>query len=44
VPYEERRQQDRDTIERWAKSEGVDLDSRAQKAKQKLRNVDRARE
>jgi hypothetical protein len=26
VPYEDRRQQDRGTIERWAEAEGVDLE------------------
>jgi hypothetical protein len=39
----ERREGDRDTIERWARAEGTDLENEAQKAKQKLRNVDRAR-
>jgi hypothetical protein len=42
VPYEHQRQQDRDTIERWAKAEGVDMEGEAQRAMQKLRNVDRA--
>jgi hypothetical protein len=32
---------DRDIIDRWAKSEGVDLEGGAERAKQKLRNVDR---
>jgi hypothetical protein len=44
VPYGDRREKDRDTIDRWAKAEGVDLESRAEEARQKLRNVDRARE
>ena len=35
---------DKDTIQRWADGEGVDLEGRAEEAKQKLRNVDRARE
>jgi hypothetical protein len=45
VPYEDRRQQDRGTIERWAEAEGVDLEGEAERAKekQKLMNVDRAR-
>ena len=43
-PYENRREDDRDTVERWAKAEGADLENEAQRAKQKLRNVDRARE
>jgi hypothetical protein len=43
-PYEDRRERDRDTIRRWAEGEGVDLASRAEKARQKLRNMDRARE
>ena len=41
-PYEEKRQQDRDAIERWAKAEGADLEYEAQRAKQKLMHVDRA--
>jgi hypothetical protein len=44
VPYEHQRKQDRETIERWAKAEGVDLENEAQRAKQKLRNVYRVRE
>jgi hypothetical protein len=45
VPYEDRRQQDRGIIERWAEAEGVDLEGEAERAKekQKLMNVDRAR-
>ena len=43
VPYKDRRQHDRDTIERWAEAEGVDLEGEAEQAKEKLRNVDRAR-
>jgi hypothetical protein len=31
-----------DTIERWAKAEGADLENEAQRAKEKLRHVDRA--
>jgi hypothetical protein len=42
VPYEDRRQQDRGTIERWAEVEGVDLKGEAERTKEKLRNVDRA--
>jgi hypothetical protein len=38
---EDRRREDRDVIDRWAKSEGVDLDGLAEDAKQKLRNVHR---
>ena len=34
---------DRDTVERWAEAEGVDLEGEAERAKEKLRNVDRAR-
>jgi len=41
---EAQRTRDRDTIERWAEAEGVGLENEAQKAKQKLMNVDRARE
>jgi len=44
MPYDDRRGRDRDTIRRWADGEGVDLDIRAEEARQKLRNVDRARE
>jgi hypothetical protein len=42
VPYEDRRRQDRGTIERWAEVEGVDLKGEAERTKEKLRNVDRA--
>ena len=35
---------DRDAIERWAEAEGVDMEGEAQRAKQKLRNADQARE
>jgi hypothetical protein len=41
---EGQRARDRDTIERWAEATGTDLEIEAQRAKQKLRNVDRARE
>lgn len=44
VPYEQRREEDKGTIERWAKAEGVDLDTEAQRAKQKLIRVNGARE
>jgi hypothetical protein len=44
VPYEDRREEVRGTIEGWAKAEDVDLENRAHRAKEKLRNVDRARE
>jgi hypothetical protein len=44
TPYEDRRKQDRDEIVRWARAEGVGMDIEAEKAKQKLMNVDRARE
>lgn len=44
VPYEDRRKHDRDVIKRWAEAEGVDLDGETERAKEKLRNVDRARE
>ena len=43
-PYEGGREEDRAAIERWARAEDADLENEAQKAKQKLRNVDRARE
>jgi hypothetical protein len=33
-----------DTIERWAEAESVDMEDEAERAKQKLGNVDRARE
>jgi hypothetical protein len=36
------RTRDRDTVKRWAKTAGVDLE--AERAKEKLRNMDRARE
>ena len=42
-PYEDQREGDRDTIERWAKAEGADLEIEAMRAREKLRNVDRAR-
>jgi hypothetical protein len=41
---ERQRARDRDTIERWAEAEGVGLEGEAHTAKQKRRNVDRARE
>ena len=44
VPYEERRGEDHETIERWARPEGADLENEAQRAKVKLRTVDRTRE
>ena len=44
MPYEDRRKHDRDVIKRWAEAEGVDLDGETERAKEKLRNVDRARE
>jgi hypothetical protein len=34
---------DRDTIERWLRAGGVDLDGEAERAKVTLRNMDRAR-
>ena len=43
APYEDRRQEDKGTIERWARAEGTDLENEAHKARQKLRNVDRPR-
>ena len=42
VPYEDRRQQDRDVIDRWARAGGVDMHGEAERAREKLRNVDRA--
>ena len=42
APYEDRRKRDRDAIERWAEAEGVDLEGEAERAREKLRNVDRA--
>jgi hypothetical protein len=41
---EDLREQDHDTVERWAEAEGVDLEGEAERAREKLRNVDRARE
>ena len=41
---EDRRKHDRDAIERWAEAEGVDLEGEAERAREKLRTVDRARE
>jgi hypothetical protein len=38
---EGQRTRDRDTIERWAKAEGADLENEAERAKAKLRSVDR---
>ena len=35
-PYEEQRTHDQDVIERWAQSEGIDLDVLAERARQKL--------
>jgi hypothetical protein len=43
VPYEEKREDDRDTIERLTKAEGTDLENAAQRAKQKLSRVNGAR-
>ena len=40
-PYADRRKEDKVMIERWAEAKGVDLENEAQRAKQKLRNVDR---
>jgi hypothetical protein len=34
--------QDRDTVERWARAEGVDLENGAERAMAKLRNVNGA--
>ncbi len=34
-------QRDRDTVDGWARAEGADLESEAQRAKQKLRDVGR---
>jgi hypothetical protein len=42
VPYQDRREEDRDAIERWANAEGVDMEGEAQRAREKLTNVDRA--
>jgi hypothetical protein len=39
---EGRRARDRDTIERWARARGMDLDTEAERAKAKLRSVDQA--
>ena len=44
VPYEDRRERDRDVIDRWAEAEGVDLENEAHRAKEKLRRVNGARE
>jgi hypothetical protein len=41
---EEQRVRDRDAIERWARAEGADLENESERAKTKLRNVNRARE
>jgi hypothetical protein len=43
VPYQDRREQDRDAIERWAEAEGVDLEGEAERARERLKTVDRAR-
>ena len=43
-PYEDRRERDREAIERWAEAEGVDMEGEAERAREKLRTVDRARE
>jgi len=43
-PYEDQRQQDRDAVDRSAKAESVDLEGEAQRAKVKLKNVERTRE
>jgi hypothetical protein len=39
---EEQWDRDRDTIQRWTKAEVADLENEAERAKAKLRNVDRA--
>jgi hypothetical protein len=36
------RARDRDTVNRWARAEGTDLETEAERAKAKLRNVDQA--
>jgi hypothetical protein len=36
------RSQDRDTVERWQRAEGTDLSVEAERAREKLRGVDRA--
>jgi len=41
---EAQRSRDRDTVKRWAEAAGTDLENEAQRAKQKLRNVDRVRQ
>jgi hypothetical protein len=41
---ENQRAKDRDTVDRWEKAEGVDLENEAQRAREKLEAVDRARE
>jgi hypothetical protein len=38
---EGQRARDCETVERWVRAGGVDLESEAQRAKAKLRNVDR---
>jgi hypothetical protein len=40
-PYEDRRREDRDAIERWAQAGGVDLEGEAERAREKLRNAGR---
>jgi hypothetical protein len=39
---EDRRKHDRDAIETWSEAEGVDMEGEAERAREKLRNVDRA--
>ena len=39
----EGRARDRDTVKRWAKAGGVDLEGEAERAREKLRSVNRAR-
>ena len=43
-PYEDRREQDREVIDGWARTEGVDIENEAQRAKEKLNRVNGARE
>ncbi len=41
VAFEEQRHRDHDTVVRWQRATGVDLEGEAQRAKQKLRDVGR---
>jgi len=43
-PDEREQAHDRDIIDRWAEAEGVDMEGEAERAREKLRTVDRARE